>query len=150
MGTTRDVARARALAALDRHDNADWSAPPDDEAWELLRAVIAEADPAETPGDYVDIVFDGPPDHTAGRFVEVEDSTGRSIRFGHWVKRPDRMWVLRIAREERTTLDQIRARIKLAESWNRYLVPGHDGALIDALDVDTLLGDLARMVGDQS
>lgn len=51
-----------------------------------------------TEPDYVDIVFDGPPEHTTGRFVEVEDSTGRSIRYGRWVHRPDRMWALRIDR----------------------------------------------------
>jgi hypothetical protein len=32
--------------------------------------------------DYVGIVFDGPPSPTGGRFVEVEDAHGRSIRFG--------------------------------------------------------------------
>lgn len=30
------------------------------------------------------IVFDGPPGPEAGRFVEVEDHEGRSIRVGHW------------------------------------------------------------------
>jgi hypothetical protein len=29
---------------------------------------------------YLDIVFDGPPSHESGRFVEVEDIEGRSIR----------------------------------------------------------------------
>ncbi|UXE03789.1 hypothetical protein SEA_OBLADI_66 [Gordonia phage ObLaDi] len=53
--------------------------------------------------DFVDIVFDGPPDHEAGRFVEVEDSTGRGIRFGEWIDRGNGQWALRIAREERTT-----------------------------------------------
>ncbi|QFP96177.1 hypothetical protein PP506_gp56 [Gordonia phage DobbysSock] len=44
------------------------------------------------------------------------------------------------------TLQQVRARIDLAETWSRYLVPDHDGALIDADNVDTLLEDLTRMV----
>ncbi|WNM74325.1 hypothetical protein SEA_THIMANN_62 [Gordonia phage Thimann] len=43
-------------------------------------------------------------------------------------------------------LQQVRARIDLAETWSRYLVPDHDGALIDADNVDTLLEDLTRMV----
>lgn len=45
---------------------------------------------------YVDIVFDGPPGPTAGRFVEVEDSSGASIKLGEWIKRDDDFWVLRI------------------------------------------------------
>lgn len=45
---------------------------------------------------YVDIVFDGPPSHESGRFVEVEDETGASISFGEWVEREDGFWVLRI------------------------------------------------------
>ena len=43
----------------------------------------------------IDIVFDGPPEHEAGRFVEVERD-GKSIRLGEWVNRPDGYWVLRI------------------------------------------------------
>lgn len=46
---------------------------------------------------HIDIVFDGPPGLVAGRFVEVEDVFGKSIRFGTWVHRPDGYWVLRIA-----------------------------------------------------
>ena len=44
----------------------------------------------------IDIVFDGPPSHESGRFVEVENSTGKSIKFGDWVQRADGYWVLRI------------------------------------------------------
>jgi len=32
----------------------------------------------------IHIVFDGPPEHIAGRFVEVEDDTGKSIDYGEW------------------------------------------------------------------
>lgn len=46
---------------------------------------------------YIDIVFDGPPNHEAGRFVEVENDEGTSINFGEWVQRDDGYWVLRIA-----------------------------------------------------
>lgn len=45
---------------------------------------------------FIDIVFDGPPGPEAGRFVEVEDESGKSIRFGEWVQRPDKYWALRI------------------------------------------------------
>jgi len=51
--------------------------------------------------DYIDIVFDGPPSHESGRFVEVENAAGASINFGQWVQRPDGYWVLRIASEAR-------------------------------------------------
>jgi len=45
---------------------------------------------------HIDIVFDGPPSHESGRFVEVEDDTGRSIKFGNWMQRSDGFWALRI------------------------------------------------------
>jgi hypothetical protein len=45
---------------------------------------------------YIDIVFDGPPSHESGHFVEVEDSLGRSISLGEWVHRADGYWALRM------------------------------------------------------
>jgi len=42
----------------------------------------------------VQIVFDGPPSHESGRFVEVEDVNGKSINFGRWAKRKDDYWAL--------------------------------------------------------
>lgn len=47
--------------------------------------------------NYIAIVFDGPPSHEAGRFVEVNDSHGKSIDIGTWVSRGDGSWELRIA-----------------------------------------------------
>lgn len=44
----------------------------------------------------INIVFDGPPEHKAGRFVEVETDDGKSINIGEWIKRSDGFWVLRI------------------------------------------------------
>jgi hypothetical protein len=49
---------------------------------------------------HVDIVFDGPPGPEAGRFIEVEDANGNSIRFGEWIQRKDDVWVLRITRTD--------------------------------------------------
>lgn len=46
--------------------------------------------------EYTDIVFDGPPAHESGRFVEVEDASGASIEFGEWVERADGYWALRV------------------------------------------------------
>lgn len=48
--------------------------------------------------DYIDIVFDGPPSHESGRFVEVEDENGKSINAGEWIDRGNGLWALRIAR----------------------------------------------------
>lgn len=45
---------------------------------------------------YIDIVFDGPPGPEAGRFVEVENAMGRSIRVGEWIERDDGLWALRL------------------------------------------------------
>ena len=45
---------------------------------------------------YIDIVFDGPPGPCSGRFVEVENDLGESIRIGEWVDRGDGLWALRI------------------------------------------------------
>lgn len=52
--------------------------------------------------DYIDIVFDGPPEAEAGRFVEVEDSKGNSIRLGTWVRDigPSPFWILRITKSD--------------------------------------------------
>lgn len=49
---------------------------------------------------YIDVVFDGPPDHRGGRFVEVENEQGHSISAGNWIKwvkpNDDEYWRLRI------------------------------------------------------
>lgn len=49
---------------------------------------------------YIDIVFDGPPGHDAPRFVEVENTMGRSVRLGEWIKRADGYWVIRFTPED--------------------------------------------------
>lgn len=58
---------------------------------------------------YIDIVFDGPPAHESGRFVEVEDQTGSSIKFGEWIEREDGYWCLRITGPERKQEDEQKA-----------------------------------------
>lgn len=40
------------------------------------------------------VVFDGPPSHESGRFVEVELTCGKSIAAGEWQKRDDGYWTL--------------------------------------------------------
>lgn len=49
---------------------------------------------------FVDVVFDGPPAHESGRFVEVEDPEGRGIKAGEWIDRGNGLWALRIAIRE--------------------------------------------------
>lgn len=44
----------------------------------------------------VHVVFDGPPSHESGRFVECETPDGRSINAGEWHERSDGLWELRI------------------------------------------------------
>lgn len=44
----------------------------------------------------INVVFDGPPDNPAPRFVEVEDQNGKSFKAGEWVERPDGLWELQI------------------------------------------------------
>lgn len=59
--------------------------------WEVrhLRAIV------ESPRQ-IDIVFDGPPSHESGRFVEVEDVYGRGLSVGEWIERKDGFWALRV------------------------------------------------------
>jgi hypothetical protein len=52
---------------------------------------------SQAAGEHIDIVFDGPPSHESGRFIEVENSQRHSIKFGEWVHRDDGYWVLRIS-----------------------------------------------------
>lgn len=40
------------------------------------------------------IIFDGPPSHESGRFVEVETADGSSVRAGEWQQRDDGLWSL--------------------------------------------------------
>ncbi len=60
--------------------------------------------------DFIDIVFDGPPGNESGRFIEIEDPTGKSIQLGEWIKRPDNTWALRIpGRRRQATVDLSRS-----------------------------------------
>jgi len=70
-------------------------------------------------GDYIDVVFDGPPDHHMPRFVELEDSLGHSMRLGEWVERGDGTWSLRIrhANLEETLAELYGSEINASISW---------------------------------
>ena len=56
---------------------------------------------------HIDIMFDGPPSEP-GRFVEVEDREGMSIRLGRWVERGDGLWALRVTLTDITEAMQVR------------------------------------------
>lgn len=42
------------------------------------------------------IVFDGPPGHESGRFIECETPDGQSVSIGEWHERADGWWELRV------------------------------------------------------
>lgn len=48
------------------------------------------------PVEFIDVVFDGPPGRTSGRFIEVENALSQSLKAGEWLQRKDGYWVLRI------------------------------------------------------
>lgn len=84
---------------------------------------------------FIDIVFDGPPEHKAGRFVEVEDEQGQSINAGEWIQRPDGYWALRIS-DPPTSSIPVSKVIYFAESLKEEAVVIAD----DWDDVLSLLG----------
>lgn len=63
---------------------------PDDRTVTWIQAI------QEPQIKHIDVVFDGPPGHVAGRFVEVENAARASIGAGEWVERDDGYWVLRL------------------------------------------------------
>ena len=44
----------------------------------------------------INIIFDGPPEAKAGRFVDSETDDGKPINTGEWIERADGLWSLRI------------------------------------------------------
>lgn len=33
----------------------------------------------------INVIFDGPPGHHSGRFIDIEDENGRSLCIGKWI-----------------------------------------------------------------
>ena len=83
--------------------------------------------------EHIDIVFDGPPSHESGRFVEVEDQTGKSIRFGDWVERDDGYWVLRFP-DLRAELEERRKQLDPESIQHWDSMRAERDALRDALE----------------
>lgn len=67
---------------------------------ERLQRAPSSNQPSEPvkPCPYVDIVFDAPPSHESGRFVETESPAGVGVMVGEWIDRGDGYWALRIPR----------------------------------------------------
>lgn len=84
MNDPHDWTIAQARAAIER-------AFPDGRSATTTRSRAMSEEP-----DYIAVVFDGPPSHESGRFVECETPDGRSINVGEWVQRDDWLWELRI------------------------------------------------------
>ena len=56
--------------------------------------VIATALERGEGGEAVYVIFDGPPSHESGRFVEVETEDGKSISVGKWENYSGEYWRL--------------------------------------------------------
>lgn len=51
--------------------------------------------PLDNPArDNIYIIFDGPPSHESGRFIEVENALRQSVSVGQWTEREDGYWIL--------------------------------------------------------
>lgn len=72
---------------------------------------------------HIDIVFDGPPSHESGRFVEVEDDRGHSISLGEWHDRGDGLWALRIPQPSPVLAEVVAERDRQDAKWGG---PEHD------------------------
>ena len=126
------LALGEALAMTDRYDGChervrEWEALPgwereahpenypasdiEDAEWWNRRADSAMAwfkeNLTAAGGSYLDVVFDGPPEHVAGRFVEVEDETGHSVNAGEWIDRGNGLWALRIPHRGKAAENEI-------------------------------------------
>jgi len=75
-----------------------YSDGPCDDAIDALAIVEAEFGRlvASTMSEDIFVVFDGPPGHESGRFIDVENARGQSVNAGEWSQRDDRMWQLHI------------------------------------------------------
>lgn len=76
-------------------------------------------DTAPALNGFVDIVFDKFPDHDGAKFIEVENSEGKSICFGEWVKRPDGYAALRISSPAPVAMEKVR--IPVTDENLRYV-----------------------------
>lgn len=97
----------------------------------------------------VDIVFDGPPSHVSGRFVEVEDQDGKSIRAGKWIHRSDGYWALQLEIETSDESNDSPGVKAIADERTRQIkkgyTPQHDAehGVIELIDAGLAFGEFA-------
>jgi len=65
----------------------------------------------------IHVLFDGPPEAEAGRFVEVEDEHGHSIHVGEWLDRGNGLWALVIDTAVLHGQDGRPAAVKPHQGW---------------------------------
>lgn len=93
------------------------------------------------------IVFDGPPSHEAGRFVEVETPDGKGVNYGEWKHRDDGFWVLEIDAVEPGADDAGTQIAQLAEFIMKE-VPGEPSQSQGA--VDTAIRIIRRFLAERN
>jgi len=87
------------------------------------------------------IIFDGPPAHESGRFVEVEDEAGGGVRVGEWVADKEPYWAL--------VIDDPRAlRSRIATLEARLTIEG-DNPFPEGYDALDLANDRIRLLEAQ-
>lgn len=86
----RMVAEAKARKEREKRERAEREAAESE-----IRKALSEAK-AKSELNEIRIIFDGPPGPVPGRFVEVENTEGASIRVGEWHGRGDGFHELRI------------------------------------------------------
>ena len=95
MPSREDYERAMREAELNAQVHSATYSP---EAFATIAAYVAQLErplPDEV-AEAVDVVFDGPPNHEGGRFVEVENLDGASVSIGEWIDRGNGYWALRL------------------------------------------------------
>lgn len=94
---------------------------------------------------YIDIVFDGPPSHKAGRFVEVENDKGSGVSAGEWMQRTDGYWVLRIPIVHESASDELKTLLQnTGDRIADILEQKVRGQQIDALQHEENMVSLAQ------
>ncbi len=90
---TENDERVRRLEAVDRYEEQERTVARQAREITTLRAENERLGGLREP---IRIIFDGPPSHESGRFVEVENTRGESIECGEWIECGGGLWELYI------------------------------------------------------
>lgn len=90
---------------------------------QVMQAAADALDAADARRTYIDVVIDGPPEHEAGRFVEVEAPDGSSIAVGSWIDRRDGYWALRIPVQLESPADLLTRRARRDAAFDALYEP---------------------------